>query len=289
MRTLGKAPISNMLPPGQFWNRRSTVSLASTRFGELRMGRDWVSTHNAWTGFDPFITLGVASANTFRSAASRVLTQAFGTAAAGADPTLQVSNAVEYFLPGGLGGVYGNVVVTAGEGATPATGFTRGAGFRLGYARGPVDVAVALFDTKNAAANSKFRDFVTGGTYDFGVVKLAVAQRRWTYLSDKQANTLLAVSAPIGVGLLRVSFVRANQSGATAAQNANDASLLGIGYLHNLSKRTALYAQAARVSNKGAATFAVPGGPAVSNVSSASNYFGGRASSGAEFGLRHHF
>lgn len=280
---------SNTLPPGQFWNRRSTVSLASSRFGELRLGRDWASTHNAWTGFDPFITLGVASANTFRTGASRVLAQAFGTAAAGSDPTLQVSNGIEYFLPGNLAGVYGNITVSAGEGGTPATGSTKGTGFRLGYASGPMDIAAALFDTRNAASNNRFRDLVIGGSYDFGVVKVAVAQRRWTFVSDKQANTLLAVSVPIGLGLIRASYVRADQSGPTAALDANDASLLGIGYIYNLSKRTALYVQAARVSNKGAATFTVPGGPVVSNVATAANYFGGQTSSGAELGLRHHF
>ena len=29
----------------QFWDRRSTVSLASQKLGELRMGHDWVPTH----------------------------------------------------------------------------------------------------------------------------------------------------------------------------------------------------------------------------------------------------
>ena len=32
-------------PAGQFWDRQSTVNLTDTRFGELRLGRDWVPTH----------------------------------------------------------------------------------------------------------------------------------------------------------------------------------------------------------------------------------------------------
>ena len=68
-------------PAGQFWDRRSTVSLADSRLGEVRLGRDWVPTHLAWTVFDPFTTLGIAIANTFLSfAASRALGQAFCTA-----------------------------------------------------------------------------------------------------------------------------------------------------------------------------------------------------------------
>jgi len=59
---------------GPFWDRRSTVSLASRQWGELRLGRDWVPTHLVWSGFDPFATLGIGSANGFRSfTASRAL------------------------------------------------------------------------------------------------------------------------------------------------------------------------------------------------------------------------
>jgi predicted porin len=79
-------------PAGQFWDRRSTVSLAHASLGEVRMGRDWVPTHLVWSGFDPFTTLGVASANSFRSlAVARALGQAFGTAAetVAANPTLR--------------------------------------------------------------------------------------------------------------------------------------------------------------------------------------------------------
>ena len=63
---------------GPFWDRRSTVSLASRQWGELRLGRDWVPTHLVRSGFDPFATLGIGSANGFRSfTASRALGQAF--------------------------------------------------------------------------------------------------------------------------------------------------------------------------------------------------------------------
>ena len=66
------------------------------------------------------------------------------------------------------------------------------------------------------------------------------------------------------------------------AQSANDAHLLGAGYVYSLSKRTALYAHVARIDNKGAATFAIPGGVAVSGDPAAPNFFGGRKSTGYE-------
>jgi predicted porin len=279
-------------PSQQFWDRRSTVSLAHSRYGEIRLGRDWVPTHLVWTGFDPFTTLGVASANSFRSvAASSALGQAFGTApeAQAANPTLRVSNAAEYWLPGGLGGVYGNLIVTAGEGGTTAAGFTKGDGFRLGWAQGAIHVAVAQFTTRNAAVNQRFKDQVIGASYDFGVAKVDVAQRRWTFGADRTVNTQVGAVIPAGPGNIKLTWLRADQRGATAAQSANDASLWGTGYVYPLSRRTAVYAHAARIDNKGAAAFAIPGGPAVSGTSTAANFFGGQKSTAYEAGIRHDF
>jgi predicted porin len=279
-------------PAGQLWDRRSTVSVAAKRLGELRLGRDWVPTHLVWTGLDPFATLGIAGANSFRNfAASRALGQAFGTLpeAQQANPTLRVSNAVEYFLPGGLGGLYGHVVVTAGEGGLTAAGFTKGDGFRLGWAGKGLDVGVAQFTTRNTNAGLSFKDQVYGVGYDFGFARLSVAQRRWVFGPDRSVNTLVAALIPAGPGVVKLSYVRLDQKGATAALSANDAHLLGAGYVYNLSKRTAVYAHASRISNDGAATFAVAGGPAVSGNPAAANYFGGQKSTAYEFGLRHDF
>lgn len=279
-------------PAGQFWDRRSTVSLTDARLGELRLGRDWVPTHLIWTAMDPFTTLGIASANTFRSfAASRALGQAFGTAgeATTANPTLRVSNAVEYFLPSGLAGVYGQAIVTAGEGGTTAGGGTKGSGFRLGWAAGPWNVGAAQFTTRNATGNQRFNDQVYGASYDFGVVKLDIAQRRWTFGADRTVNTQVGALVPAGPGVVKLTWLSANQSGATAAQSGNDARLLGAGYVYSLSKRTAVYGHMARVENKGGAIFAIPGGPAVSATTTAANYFGGQKSTGYEVGVRHEF
>jgi predicted porin len=280
------------VPAGQFWDRRSTVSLAHARFGELRLGRDWVPTHLVWSGFDPFATLGVASANTFRSfAATRALGQAFGTApeTTAANPTLRVSNALEYFLPASLGGVYGSIIKTAQEGGTTAAGFTSGEGFRLGWTGGSVNLAAAQFTTRNATGNQRFKDQVYGLSYDFGVARVSLSQRRWIFGPDRTVNTLIAGQIPLGLGTVKLTYLRANQTGATEAQSANDAHLLGAGYVYNLSKRTAVYAHVARIDNKAAATFAIPGGVAVSANPTAPNFFGGQKSTGYEAGLRHDF
>jgi predicted porin len=279
-------------PAGQFWDRRATVQMAAARFGEVRLGRDWVPTHLVWSGFDPFSTLGIASANSFRSlAGSRALGQAFGTLpdAQAANPTLRVSNAVEYFLPSGLGGVYGSLIKTAGEGGTTAAGFTAGDGLRLGWAGHGFNVAAAQFTTRNAADGGSFKDLVYGLSYDFGFAKVNVAQRRWTFGPDKTVNTLVAATLPAGPGVIKLTWVQADQTGDNAVQNAKDAKLLGVGYVYSFSKRTAVYGHAARLSNQGTAAFAIAGGPPTSGLPTAPNYFGGQASTAFEAGIRHDF
>ncbi len=275
-----------------FWDRRSTLELGHTRHGELRLGRDWVPTHLVWSGFDPFTTLGVASANTFRNVFSaRALGQAFGTNAAAntVNPTLRVSNALELVLPSGLGGVYGALMVSAGEGGTAGAGAVRGAGGRLGWSDRRIDVALASYQTRNANAGQAFSDQAWGLSYDVGAARVSLAQRRWRHGTDQTTNTLLGLQMPLGAGTLKLSHLRADQRGASAALSANDASLWGIGYVHPLSKRTALYGHAARLSNKAGAAFAIPGGVATSGVSRDANYFGGQTSTGLELGIRHNF
>jgi predicted porin len=64
--------------------------------------------------------------------------------------------------------------------------------------------------------------------------------------------------------------------------SADDAARFALGYVHNLSKRTALYGTVSRLTNHGASRLASPGG-------SATTIAGGASSKGAEFGLRHSF
>src|SRR5262249_25126319 len=107
-----------------------------------------------------------------------------------------------------------------------------------------------------------FKDGVVAASYDFGLVKLSGAWRRFKFADSRQTNMLLAAIVPVGAGQVKVSYQRANLDGTvgTADVSDNDGSQLGLGYVHNLSKRTALYATYSRISNSGVATFVVPGG-----------------------------
>lgn len=265
-----------------FFDRRATVSLASRSLGELRLGRDFVPSYVGWSRFDPFAYVGVAGSNNLISATPNgPIRSTFGSAA---NTTVRSSNAIQYFLPGSLGGFEGQAMVAAREGASVANGGAKVMGVRLGWAGGPVSLSVAHTRTDNDnTADGRFTDLAAGATFNFGAGRVNLATRQFKRLQAKQTNLMLSGQWQIGSGEVKASVVKANLSGrvGTTAIDANDATQLGLGYVHNLSRRTALYASVARINNAGAATFVVPGGP--------NGLAGGARSTGYEAGLRHNF
>lgn len=269
-------------PTGGFWDRRSTVSLVHKAAGELRLGRDFVPSYTAWSRYDPFSYVGVAGSNNLVSATPQgPIRSAFGTAA---NTTVRSSNSFQYVLPSGLGGLEGVLMAAAGEGSAAANGQHKVLGLRLGWAGGPVGFSVAHTRTENDLTTSgRFTDSTVGGTWNLGLVRLNAAWREFKQNLAKQENLLGAAAVPLGAGEIKVSYVVARFSGrvGNTALDANEAAQIGVGYVHNLSKRTALYTSASRIDNEGALTAAVPGGPA--------GLAAGRSSTGFEAGVRHSF
>lgn len=266
----------------QFWDRRSTVSLTSRTLGEVRAGRDFVPSYVNWSRYDPFGHIGAAGSNNFATATPNgPIRNAFGTSP---NTTVRSNNAIQYLLPGGLGGLEGGVLVAAGEGGTAANGQHKTTGFRLGWAGGAYGVSAASTSTENnLTGTGKFKDTAIGGQAAFGALRLTAAWRRFEQASAEQTNTIVGAVYTMAPHEFKFSYLKADMAGNVGATSieANDATQLGLGYIYNLSKRSALYTHYARISNKGAATFVVPGG--------AAGIAGGRTSTGYEFGLRHTF
>ena len=266
-----------------FWDRRATVSIISKSFGEIRAGRDFVPTYSNWSRYDPFSYVGVAGSNNFVSATPvGPIRSAFGS---GGNTTVRSSNAVQYLLPGGLGGLEGGLMLAAGEGGTAANGQHKVIGLRLGYAASAWGVSAAHTRSENdLTVAGPHKDSAIGANLKVADLRLSMAYREFKVNQAKQSNLLIGAILAVGAaGEVKASVNRVNLSGrvGTTAIDANDATQLGLGYVHNLSKRTALYATFSRVDNKGVATFVVPGGP--------SGIAGGRTSTGYEAGLRHSF
>lgn len=253
----------------RFWNRRSTVSLMGN-FGELRLGRDFTPTYTGYSDYDPFGDNGVAASSKFDSS--------LGTAR---DTGTRADNQIAYFLPSNLGGVYGRASVAAGEGTAGRKYY----GGRIGYAAGPVDVSVSYGQTTVVPllGEDKFKTADVGASYDFGVVKAMGYYTQSKFAGQKIASYSLGAIVPVGVGQIKAAYTHANASGTNAAGvnvDANDANQFALGYIYNLSKRTAVYGTGAYVKNKGNATFAVASAPTL---------VAGGKSTGLEVGLRHAF
>ena len=105
-----------------------------------------------------------------------------------------------------------------------------------------------------------------------------------TTFEGKETRFLLGANVVVGQGEIRASWVRDDNK--TAGAENDDASQIALGYVYNMSPRTALYGTFARISNKGASNFSVAGG---STSAQAALPTAGGKSTGYEFGLRHSF
>ena len=293
-----EAPIANdsgEVGNARFWNRRSTVSL-SGGFGEIRLGRDFTPTFWNDTTFDPFGTLGVG---TNLITLTRSQSPILGTNGLAYDQ-YRSSNSIGYFLPPNLGGFYGQVMYGFHENLSTDVGYSskggQYVGGRFGYANGPLDVALAYGENRIAAIglqDAKAKTLNLGASYDLGVVKLfgEVAQSEndfdnlFSAAKPSSTGYLLGLTAPVGAGLIRTSFGYVKGDQDTAGVPDPKAAKFAIGYVHNLSKRTALYATYAYTKSKN--------GASVGNTSSAPILasVGGSSvkATGMDFGLRHSF
>ncbi len=248
---------------GLTFNRRSTVSL-NGGFGEVRLGRDYTPQFWNLVVFDPFGVVGVGNTQTLNSSL-------------GGPTTIRASNSIGYFLPGNLGGFYGQAQYYMGENLSNAANKKDGNGLalRAGYANGPINVALAFSETKFIAGNIKAVNL--GGSYDLGVAKI-MAHYNQDKISGGADGTgfLIGGLVPMGAGEIRLAYSTYKIDTVGADPRSNK---IALGYVHNLSKRTALYTTVARVGNKNGAASALNG-----SVTAA-----GRNSTGYDIGIRHSF
>jgi predicted porin len=260
------------------FNRRSTVSLMGN-WGEVRLGRDYTPTFWNQTIFDVFGTNGVGS--------SLNVAQIYaGT---------RQDNTIQYFLPSNIGGFYGQAMMGAAEGGTSADKPERYLGLRLGYAAGPFDVAVAAATQRIAggltfanngatiASGESQKTYNIGGSWDFGMFKLMGYWDRESAPSLTENRYNIGGALPLGPGNVRLAYERSKFTNDQASYS-NTVSQYSLGYVYDLSKRTALYATVSRLSNGDRSKNAVASGSAITAAPTA-----GGKSTGAQLGIRHSF
>ncbi|MFG6488922.1 porin [Roseateles sp. BYS78W] len=250
---------------GAFWARRATVSLSGD-FGEVRLGRNKTASRLHLEDFDPTAFTGLGSVKAVYNNLGSGNNTAFDRA----------DNLVSYSLPTeGLGGFYGGVDVAAGEGTTS----NKHQSVRVGYKDGPLHVSATYANAYSAT--DKYKLASVGVSYDLGVAKPSFVYTEGKYGAAKQSIWTAAVVAPLGQGQVQASYTdsKANTA-ADAISGVGDAKLFAVGYVYNLSKRTALYTTYAQIENNGLGRFVVAGAPAAAN---------GQKSSGFDVGIRHNF
>ncbi len=252
----------NSAQGGRLFGRQATVGLASDSWGQLDFGRQTNIASKFFGSIDPF-GAGFAQAN---------IGHAFSAA-----NTNRYDNMVLYQTPsfGGfqIGAGYSFNVNGSGNFATAENTRAITAGAR--YANGPLQIALA-FDQLNASAaasqatqDATPRQYTIGASYDFEVVKLALAYARtedgwfagqgpgapsggvpgttsyptYSFADGFRANSyMVGLTAPLGAATsLFGSWQRIDPKNDALTGGEETSNVWSLGATYNLSKRTNLY------------------------------------------------
>ena len=219
----------------QFMGRQAHGDLTGA-FGAISAGRQYSLGFNNLSTIDPFGTGFAGQVNNI------------------VDPSgIRLNNSVTYSTPN-MGGFVGSAEVAFGE-QTGNWQANRETGAGLTYASGPAYLGFTFYDVGNANGNGAARkNYLFGGTYDFGVVKLHALVQKSTGPSTLDVLDLMGgVTVPIAGGNLMASYIHHNDR----TLSDKDASQIGVGYIYPLSKRTSVYTAFGKINNLHGAVFTV--------------------------------
>ena len=259
------------------FKRESTVRL-SGNFGEVRLGRETTPTFRAGLKYDLFGATGIGQFMGYKDWA--------GTGLADGN-TIRKDNMLSYSSPN-FSGFTGNISYAFDEKANQATfggNAGRYVGGNVGYDNGPLSVTAA-YGTLSYGNVGDRDEMSIGASYNFGVAKVVGLAQQVKYKPNggsnaKFNNYLIGVSAPVGgVGEVKAQYAYYDQKGFdTKAQQ------ISLGYVHNLSKRTALYGTVAYMKNNSDSGL----GLQAKGVNDGSISALGKNQTGVQVGIRHAF
>lgn len=295
------------------FKRQSTVGLLGS-FGQVRLGRAQTQSYVAVSRYDVFGTVGVGAsrmwATGFKATAQELGAANNGFVTGSLDLGAydnRASNMLTYISPDFAGFKVG-VDYAFGEQKENRDGRYWGVG--LTYDNGPLSLGLGYERANGKPATLKQvapgTDFITtaadlktwhlGGSYDFGVAKLTAAYKQqtndvaaeWALAGNtgsvsgeaKIKSYLIGVSAPVGAaGEVKASYNNYKLEDAKTQQ-------FSLGYVHNLSKRTAVYGTYAFMKHDKNGGVVTMGGDA---FSAAGLGVAGEKDHGFQVGIRHNF
>ena len=216
---------------GGGFNRTSKVGL-SGGFGSFEMGRQYTQMFLLVDGFD---AQGTSSFSATNALSGNTLA-----------PSVRWDNSVLYTTPN-LGGFTGAVQYAFGENATAVASAGHSMGLSAGYVTGPLAVKGVYESVKSAGpAATTAKSTGLAASYDLNVVKVFaqfVNQKNGLVGGVKEQGSVLGVAVPVGAsGSLNASLGRERSELVATGLDTGKTSSFGIEYLHNLSKRTTVYA-----------------------------------------------
>lgn len=209
-------------------------------FGALSAGRQYSLGYLNLTTIDPFGTGYAAQVNNIVDAAG-----------------VRLNNSVHYTTPV-VAGFTASGELALGE-TTGNWKANRVIGGAVNYASGPAYAGFSYYDLANPdGVGSARKDYLLGGTYDFGVVKAhALVQKSdgdpTGAIKLDTLDLMAGVTVPVAGGALMASFIRHDDRSALD----RDANQWGAAYNYPLSARTSLYVAFARIVNDNGANFHV--------------------------------
>ena len=232
----GGATVPNFCTGSNAFMGRQAHGDLTGAFGAISAGRQYSLGFNNLSTIDPFGTGFAGQVNNI------------------VDPSgIRLNNSATYSTPN-IGGFTASAEIALGE-QTGNWESNRETGAGLTYASGPAYAGFTYYDVSNAAGNGAARkNYLFGGTYDFGVVKVhALAQRSTGPASLDVLDLMGGVTIPVAGGQVLASYIHHNDR----TSSNKDAQQLGVGYLYPLSKRTSVYIAFARINNEHGAAFTV--------------------------------
>lgn len=232
------------------FNRRSILSLGGS-WGELRLGRDYAPSFWPLFLYDPFRTgVGFGGITVLGSTVTN----------------LRVSNSIGYLTPRCDGiqckDFFAQLMYAFGENPSGQRGADDGnvAGARIGYGGANWEVSIATTRTSNETV-AHFQQTTGGGTYEASFARLMFLMgehntgRPVAALNNGTRAPFWQLGAMVyaGPGYIPVAYTRVKRNDA----EESSAAKMAIGYVYNLSRRTAVYTTYARINNKKQLAFPV--------------------------------
>ena len=240
-------PDTGTAPGNNFWGRTSTVGLSSNSWGSVNLGSQYTPWFSARAANDIFYTAGAGSNYSLETGDTRM------------------SNSIRYDSPNfngftfaamyGMGEAsaankasYNSQEGTVSSGAGQNDKVGRSAGLNIQYKNGPLALRYG-YDNQYANQIDKTKRNNFNGSYDFKVVKLVAG---WNGVktdnngADYRSWYVGGVMPVFGKDAVKLEYTDLHNKLVDKA----DAKLIALGYEHNMSKRTSLYATYAKLTNE---------------------------------------